>query len=66
MSTSAIQPGDIASLWQQASAKFQKMSAEEKREVFVSAGILTKNGNVTKRYKKVIVPVSGKPRGKAK
>lgn len=66
MNTSAIQPTDIVSLWQQASEKFERMSAEEKREIFVSAGILTKKGNVTKRYKSVIVPVSGKAATKAK
>ena len=36
------------------------MSAAEKREIFVSAGILTKKGNVTKRYKGVFVPVAAK------
>ena len=66
MNTSTIQPTDIVSQWQQASAKFQGMSAEEKREIFVSAGILTKNGNVTKRYKDVIVPVTAKTASKGK
>ena len=60
MNISTIHPTDIVSLWQQASAKFQGMSAEEKREILVSAGILTKKGNVTKRYKTVIVPIAAK------
>jgi len=42
------------------------MSAEEKREIYVSAGILTKKGNVTKRYKDVIVPVTAKASAKGK
>ncbi len=42
------------------------MSAEEKREIMVSAGILTKKGNVTKRYKDVIVPIEAKASSKAK
>lgn len=32
----------------------------------VSAGILTKKGNVTKRYKDVIVPIEAKASSKAK
>lgn len=66
MKTSTIQPTDIVSQWQLVSAKFQAMSAEEKREILVSAGILTKKGNVTKRYKDVIVPVAAKASAKAK
>lgn len=66
MKISTIQPTDIVSQWQLASANFQAMSAEEKREIFVSAGILTKKGNVTKRYKDVIVPIATKASAKAK
>ena len=47
-------------MWQLASANFRAMNPAEKREIFVSAGILTKKGNVTKRYKGVIVPVAAK------
>ena len=36
------------------------MSTEEQGEILVSAGILTKKGNVTKRYKGVIVPVAAR------
>ena len=66
MKISTIDPTDIVSLWERASAKFQAMSGEEQREIFVSAGILTKHGNVTKRYKNVIVPVAAKASAKAK
>ena len=66
MNTSTTQTTDIVSLWQEVSAKFQKMSAAEKREILVSAGILTTKGNVTKRYKDVIVPVGAKASAKAK
>ena len=66
MKPSTIQPTDIVSQWKQVSAKFQGMSAEEKREILVSAGILTKKGNVTKRYKNVIVPIAAKAQIKAK
>ena len=60
MKTSTLQPTDIVSQWQLASANFQAMNAEEKREILVSAGILTKKGNVTKRYRSVIVPIAVK------
>jgi|GEM_PF-1964978 len=66
MKTSMIQPTDIVSQWQLVSANFQAMSAEEKREILVSAGILTKKGNVTKHYKDVIIPVAAKASAKAK
>ena len=66
MRISTLQPTDIVSQWQLVSAKFQAMSAEEKREILVSAGILTKKGNVTKRYKDVIVPIAAKASTKAK
>ena len=36
------------------------MTPAEKAQTFVSAGILTKKGNVTKRYKKVLVPIPPK------
>ena len=66
MKPSTIQPTDIASQWQRASENFQKMSPEEQRDIFVSAGILTKKGNVTKYYKDVIVPIAAKASAKAK
>ena len=49
---------DIAAQWARVSAKFQAMTPEEKRQTYIDAGILTKKGNVCKRYRNVIVPIS--------
>jgi hypothetical protein len=40
------------------------MTPEEKRQTYVDAGILTKKGNVCKRYRNVIVPISAGQKAK--
>jgi hypothetical protein len=60
-----MQSMDVVSRWRLASANFQAMSPEEQGKILVSAGILTKKGNVTKRYKGVIVPIAAKTSSKA-
>ena len=58
MKSTFADSNDVAALWKRVSAKFQAMTPEEKRQTYVDAGILTKKGNVCKRYRNVIVPVS--------
>lgn len=44
-----------AAAWKNVKSRMAKMTKDEKLQTFVSAGILTKKGNVTKPYKGVFV-----------
>ena len=48
---------DIAEAWKKTSAWLRTRTNEERLRTFVEAGLLTPKGNVTKRFRKVIVPV---------
>ena len=60
MSTLTAESKNVVALWDQISAKLREMTPEERAGTLVSAGILTEKGNVTKRYKNVIVPAKVK------
>ena len=66
MSRNSAHPDDVVAQWKRVSTKFQAMTPEEKRQTFVSAGILTKSGKVHKRYRNVIVPIGAKSAAKTK
>jgi hypothetical protein len=61
--TSSAESLDVVALWKRVSAKFDAMTPKEKAQTYVTAGILTKKGNVRKPYRNVIVPI--KPKTKA-
>jgi hypothetical protein len=50
---------DITAVWERTKKRLDRMTKEETLQTFVSAGILTKNGNPTKPYRGVFVKVKG-------
>ncbi len=59
-STSSDSNGyDITAAWERAKMRLDRMTKEETLQTFVSAGILTKKGNLTKPYRGVFVKVKG-------
>lgn len=45
----------IEELWKRTSADLAKMTAAERRQTLVDAGILTKKGGIASPYKRVLV-----------
>lgn len=43
------------SAWKRAKARLDAMSKEEKRQIFVNAGILTKKGEITEPFENLFV-----------
>ena len=41
--------------WERAKARLDAMNKEEKRQIFVNAGILTQKGEITKPFEKVFM-----------
>lgn len=66
MRTLTAESKNVVALWNQVSAKLQVMTPEEKAGTLVSAGILTRKGNVAKHYRNVIVPAETKTSAKVK
>jgi hypothetical protein len=46
---------DITTAWERTKKRLDKMNKEEILQTFVSAGILTEKGNLTKPYRGVFV-----------
>jgi hypothetical protein len=46
---------DVVTTWNKISKELRKMTAAQKTQTLVESGILTKKGNVSKRYERVIV-----------
>jgi len=44
----------IEKLWERTSGRLAKMTAAQRKQTLVDAGILTKKGNVTAPYKQVL------------
>jgi len=56
-------PMDVVATWKRISEDLKAMTRAQRAETLVTAGILTKKGNVRKPYRNVIVPI--KPKTKA-
>lgn len=51
---------DVVTTWNKISKELRNMTAAQKTQTLVESGILTKKGNVAKRYERVIVSTKKK------
>lgn len=55
--STAPEGNDITAVWERTKKRLDRMTKEETLQTFVSAGILTKKGNLTKPYRGTFVKV---------